>query len=51
MSISWHDFEYVTYASWPTTKATECEILLYVVLNSARTWYINQKKQAGYELV
>ena len=30
-------------ASQPTTKATGCEILLYVVLYSTRSWYISRK--------
>ena len=38
-------------ASQPNTKVTGCEILLYVVLYSAKSWYISQKKQLGYELV
>ena len=38
-------------ASGPTTKETGCEILLYFVLYSARSWCISQEKQVGYELV
>ena len=39
------------YASRPTTKVTGYEILLYVLLYSARSWYINQEKLVGYELL
>ena len=35
----------------PTTKATRCENPLYILLHMARSWYIRQKKQVGYELV
>ena len=37
-------------ASQPTTKATGCEILLYVILYSAMSRIISQKKQVGFEL-
>ena len=32
-------------------KAAGYEIFLYAVLDSASSWYINQEKQVGYELV
>ena len=35
----------------PTTKATWCDILLYVVLYSGNSQYIIQEKQVIYELV
>ena len=38
-------------ASRPIPKATGCEILLYVVLYSAMSWYISQGKQVGHELI
>ena len=37
-------------ASQPTTKATGCQILLYVILYSAMGRIISQKKQVGFEL-
>ena len=37
-------------ANQPTTKATSCEILLYVILYSAMSGIISQKKQVGFEL-
>ena len=55
--ITLHLCKYVTvhyiYVSMfhPTTKATGYEILLYVLLYSARSWYISQEKQVGYELL
>ena len=36
--------------SQPTKKATRCEILLYVILYSAMSRIISQKKQVGFEL-
>ena len=36
-------------ASQPTTKATGCEILLYVILNSAMSRIMSQKKQVGFQ--
>ena len=38
-------------ASRLTSKATGCEILLYVVLYSAMSWCISQGKQVGHELI
>ena len=37
--------------SGPTTKTTGCEMLLKVVLYSARSRCINQEQQVGFELV
>ena len=38
-------------SSQPTLTETECEVLLYVVLYSAMSWYISQGKQVGHELI
>ena len=40
-----------TYATRPTTKATGYDILFYILIYSARSWFINQEKQVGYELL
>ena len=37
-------------ASQQTTKAPGCEIFLYVILYSAMSQIISQKKQVGFEL-
>ena len=37
-------------ASQSTTKATGCEVLLYVILYSATSRIISYKKQVGFEL-
>ena len=44
------EYLFLRNASQPSTKATGCEMFLYVILYSAMSRIISQEKQVGFEL-